>query len=161
MKRLASSTTSLKWCQQSTKSPGVSLIIATAPCLGASAAALTAASSQRLTHLPCLLWDFGCAGVFHKRWPFNLPPQAKLRGLRCAGSAIVANQYSVTEYFKQVHQHETQMPAIYFKYEMSPIRVELDASNGQSFLQLLVKLAACIGGVFACTSFAAGVLPLK
>lgn len=77
------------------------------------------------------------------------------------GSAIFANQYSVTEYFKQVHQHEAQMPAIYFRYEMSPIRVELDASSGQSFLQLLVKLAACIGGVFACTSFAAGVLPIK
>ena len=67
----------------------------------------------------------------------------------------------MTEYFKQVHQHEAQMPAIYFKYEMSPIRVELDASSGQSFLQLLVKLAACIGGVLACTSLAAGVLPLK
>ena len=132
--------------------------IAAAPCLGPSAAALTAASSQRLTHLPCLLWAIGS---FHKRWPFKLPAQANLQGLRCAGSAIVANQYSVTEYFKQVHQHEAQMPAIYFKYEMSPIRVELDASNGPSFLQLLVKLAACIGGVFACTSFAAGVLPLK
>ena len=67
----------------------------------------------------------------------------------------------MTDYFKQAHQHESQMPAIYFKYEMSPIRVELDASSGQSFLQLLVKLAACIGGVLACTSLAAGVLPLK
>ena len=76
-----------------------------------------------------------------------------------AGKAVQANQYSVTEYFKQVHLHETQMPAIYFKYEMSPIRVELAAGSGLSFLHLLVKLAAVTGGVFALTSFTARLLP--
>lgn len=43
------------------------------------------------------------------------------------------------------------MPGVFFRYDVFPVRVEVDVSGGSgaSVVRLLVRLSAIIGGVFA------------
>ena len=59
-------------------------------------------------------------------------------------------QYSVTEYYHPLADAEQQQPAVYFLYDVSPIRVVLrDTRPG--LLRLGVRVCAVVGGAFAVT----------
>ena len=67
-----------------------------------------------------------------------------------AGKSVHSNQYSLTEYYSQVHKGEVQLPAIYFLYDLSPIMVVVKDNQG-GLAHLLVRICAVVGGVFAVT----------
>ncbi|KAK9808959.1 hypothetical protein WJX72_007060 [[Myrmecia] bisecta] len=66
------------------------------------------------------------------------------------GRHIPANQYAVTEYYSALHKGEMQLPAVWFMYDFSPITVTISEKR-RSFLHLLTRLCAVVGGVFAVT----------
>jgi len=63
------------------------------------------------------------------------------------------NQYSAN------HQsyHTEQLPAIYFKYELSPIEM-MNVITKERIYQYIVDMCAIIGGVYTMAKFIDGVL---
>ena len=49
------------------------------------------------------------------------------------------------------------MPAIFFRYELSPIRIQYTMSM-QTVTAFLVRVCAIVGGVYACSSIIESVL---
>ena len=68
----------------------------------------------------------------------------------CSGAPVETNQYSVTEYEQDIMKGNTQMPAIYFMYDFSPVSVDIRVARG-SLAHFLVRTCAVVGGVFAVT----------
>lgn len=62
----------------------------------------------------------------------------------------VTYQYSMTEQEREIdHEHGSHgMPGIYFKYDMSPIKVTV-TQDREPLWQFLVRLCAIAGGIFA------------
>ncbi|KAH9285874.1 Endoplasmic reticulum-Golgi intermediate compartment protein 2 [Echinococcus granulosus] len=62
-------------------------------------------------------------------------------------------QYAVTEQARSInHNNQSHgVPGVFFRYDVFPVRVEVDVSGGNSasVVRLLVRLSAIIGGVFA------------
>uniref|UniRef100_A0A5K3ENT6 Endoplasmic reticulum-Golgi intermediate compartment protein 2 n=1 Tax=Mesocestoides corti TaxID=53468 RepID=A0A5K3ENT6_MESCO len=59
-------------------------------------------------------------------------------------------QYAVTEQARSVNRNQSQgVPGVFFRYDVFPVRVEVNATGEMSVARLLVRLAAIIGGVFA------------
>ncbi|KAL5111638.1 Endoplasmic reticulum-Golgi intermediate compartment protein 2 [Taenia crassiceps] len=62
-------------------------------------------------------------------------------------------QYAVTEQARSInHKNQSHgVPGVFFRYDVFPVRVEVDVSGGgsSSVARLLVRLSAIIGGVFA------------
>lgn len=66
---------------------------------------------------------------------------------------IATQQYSVTEYYRQVNpKTDNKLPGIFFIYDTSPIAVDVYRTR-EGWLHLLVRTAAVVGGTFALTGF--------
>ncbi|KAL0855657.1 hypothetical protein Bca101_060810 [Brassica carinata] len=71
---------------------------------------------------------------------------------------LTTNQYSVTEYYTPMNEFERTWPgifflhllAVYFLYDLSPITVTIKEER-RSFLHLITRLCAVLGGTFALT----------
>ncbi|XP_043698741.1 endoplasmic reticulum-Golgi intermediate compartment protein 3-like isoform X1 [Telopea speciosissima] len=63
---------------------------------------------------------------------------------------LPTNQFSVTEYFVPMHEFGRMWPAVYFLYDLSPITVTIREER-RSFLHLITRLCAVLGGTFALT----------
>jgi hypothetical protein len=63
---------------------------------------------------------------------------------------LSTNQYSVTEYFTPMTEFDRTWPAVYFLYDLSPITVTIKEER-RSFLHLITRLCAVLGGTFALT----------
>ncbi|KAL1197535.1 Protein disulfide-isomerase 5-4 [Cardamine amara subsp. amara] len=63
---------------------------------------------------------------------------------------LSTNQYSVTEYFTPMTEFDRTWPAVYFLYDLSPITVTIKEEK-RSFLHLITRLCAVLGGTFALT----------
>ncbi|GMI90594.1 hypothetical protein like AT1G36050 [Hibiscus trionum] len=64
------------------------------------------------------------------------------------GHTIQSNQFSVTEHFKGAEIGQLQShPAVYFFYDLSPIKVTFTEQH-VSFLHFLTNVCAIVGGVF-------------
>merc|ERR1712000_663631 len=70
---------------------------------------------------------------------------------RVDGRQEVSYQYSVTEHRRHsdVSTGVYVRPGIFFKYEFSALRIELN-ENRKPFLTFLTSLCAILGGVFTC-----------
>ncbi|KAJ7554843.1 hypothetical protein O6H91_05G011800 [Diphasiastrum complanatum] len=66
------------------------------------------------------------------------------------GQVLPTNQFSVTEYFTSVKDHDNSWPAVYFLYDLSPIIVTIKEER-QNFTHFLTRLCAVLGGTFAVT----------
>lgn len=66
------------------------------------------------------------------------------------GRPIQTSQYSVTEYWTKSSRGDMSLPAIWLIYDMSPIHVRIETKR-RSFLHLLVRFCAVVGGGFAMT----------
>ncbi|KAE8682200.1 Endoplasmic reticulum-Golgi intermediate compartment protein 3 [Hibiscus syriacus] len=65
------------------------------------------------------------------------------------GHTIQSNQFSVTEHFKAAEVGQLQsLPAVYFFYDLSPIKVTFTEQH-VSFLHFLTNVCAIVGGAFA------------
>ncbi|KAE8669125.1 Detected protein of confused Function [Hibiscus syriacus] len=66
-----------------------------------------------------------------------------------SGHTIQSNQFSVTEHFKGAETGQLQsLPAVYFFYDLSPIKVTFTEQH-VSFLHFLTNVCAIVGGVFS------------
>ncbi|CAN8268762.1 unnamed protein product [Cochlearia groenlandica] len=65
---------------------------------------------------------------------------------------LTTNQYSVTEYYTPMNDFDRTWPAVYFLYDLSPITVTIKEER-RSFLHLITRLCAVLGGTFALTGF--------
>ncbi|KAL5731623.1 hypothetical protein ACHQM5_004333 [Ranunculus cassubicifolius] len=63
---------------------------------------------------------------------------------------LPTNQFSVTEYFVPMTEFDRTWPAVYFLYDLSPITVTIKEER-RSFLHLITRLCAILGGTFALT----------
>ncbi|KAI9107247.1 hypothetical protein K1719_021856 [Acacia pycnantha] len=63
---------------------------------------------------------------------------------------LPTNQFSVTEYFSPMNDHDRTWPAVYFLYDLSPITVTMREER-RSFLHFITRLCAVLGGTFALT----------
>ncbi|XP_041007242.1 endoplasmic reticulum-Golgi intermediate compartment protein 3 isoform X3 [Juglans microcarpa x Juglans regia] len=63
---------------------------------------------------------------------------------------LPTNQFSVTEYFSPMKEFDRTWPAVYFLYDLSPITVTIREER-RSFLHLITRLCAVLGGTFALT----------
>ncbi|CAK7340358.1 unnamed protein product [Dovyalis caffra] len=63
---------------------------------------------------------------------------------------LPTNQFSVTEYFSPMMDHDRTWPAVYFLYDLSPITVTIKEER-RSFLHFITRLCAVLGGTFALT----------
>ncbi|XP_057773335.1 uncharacterized protein LOC130992634 isoform X1 [Salvia miltiorrhiza] len=63
---------------------------------------------------------------------------------------LPTNQFSVTEYFSPINEHDRAWPAVYFLYDLSPITVTIREER-RSFLHFITRLCAVLGGTFALT----------
>ncbi|XP_009787019.1 uncharacterized protein LOC107800400 [Nicotiana tabacum] len=63
---------------------------------------------------------------------------------------LPTNQFSVTEYFSPINEFDRTWPAVYFLYDLSPITVTIREER-RSFLHLITRLCAVLGGTFALT----------
>lgn len=63
---------------------------------------------------------------------------------------LPTNQFSVTEYFSTINEFDRTWPAVYFLYDLSPITVTIKEER-RSFLHLITRLCAVLGGTFALT----------
>ncbi|MED6210575.1 hypothetical protein PIB30_065421 [Stylosanthes scabra] len=63
---------------------------------------------------------------------------------------VPTNQFSVTEYFSTMNDHDRTWPAVYFLYDLSPITVTIKEER-RSFLHFITRLCAVLGGTFAVT----------
>ncbi|OVA07804.1 Endoplasmic reticulum vesicle transporter [Macleaya cordata] len=63
---------------------------------------------------------------------------------------LPTNQFSVTEYFVPINEHDRNWPAVYFLYDLSPITVTIKEER-RSFLHFITRLCAVLGGTFALT----------
>ncbi|ESQ47639.1 hypothetical protein EUTSA_v10021173mg [Eutrema salsugineum] len=63
---------------------------------------------------------------------------------------LSTNQYSVTEYYTPMNEFDRTWPAVYFLYDLSPITVTIKEER-RSFLHLITRLCAVLGGTFALT----------
>ncbi|KAH9737182.1 Endoplasmic reticulum vesicle transporter protein [Citrus sinensis] len=63
---------------------------------------------------------------------------------------LPTNQFSVTEYFSTFNEFDRTWPAVYFLYDLSPITVTIKEER-RSFLHLITRLCAVLGGTFALT----------
>ncbi|KAL0815993.1 hypothetical protein Bca101_072437 [Brassica carinata] len=63
---------------------------------------------------------------------------------------LTTNQYSLTEYYTPMNAFDRTWPAVYFLYDLSPITVTIKEER-RSFLHLITRLCAVLGGTFALT----------
>ncbi|KAM7541542.1 hypothetical protein Aperf_G00000046930 [Anoplocephala perfoliata] len=74
---------------------------------------------------------------------------------RTSMKEIKTYQYAVTEQARSInHRNQSHgVPGVFFRYDVFPVRVEVDALVGGggsgSIVRLLVRLSAIVGGVFA------------
>lgn len=66
------------------------------------------------------------------------------------GSVMPSNQFSVTEYFMSSKVYDRSWPAVFFFYDISPIRVTIREER-RHFGHFITRICAVIGGVFAVT----------
>jgi hypothetical protein len=61
---------------------------------------------------------------------------------------IPTNQFSVTEYYMPATARGSQLPAVYFMYDLFPITVSISEGK-RSLGHFLTRVCAVVGGVFA------------
>eukprot|EP00959_Pyramimonas_sp_CCMP1952_P376452 7885186-Pyramimonas_sp.AAC.2 len=64
------------------------------------------------------------------------------------GPEIPTNQFSVNEYYMPATGRGSQLPAVYFMYDMFPITVSIKEGS-RSMGHFLTRVCAVVGGVFA------------
>ncbi|KAI7732290.1 hypothetical protein M8C21_028003, partial [Ambrosia artemisiifolia] len=62
---------------------------------------------------------------------------------------LPTNQFSVTEYFSPMNEHDRRWPVVYFLYDLSSITVTIKEERRRSFLHFITRLCAVLGGTFA------------
>mmetsp|Transcript_8200 Transcript_8200/g.36578 ORF Transcript_8200/g.36578 Transcript_8200/m.36578 type:complete len:117 (-) Transcript_8200:2297-2647(-) len=73
--------------------------------------------------------------------------------LRRGYQTVDFEQYSVTEVFRpiEIGPYMEELPGLFFRYDMNPIRVDVQYKR-PPFPRFLVRTSAIIGGVFAFSS---------
>lgn len=79
------------------------------------------------------------------------------RYIATSGSHIDTNQYSVTDYVRELGPRERMIPGIFIKYDVEPIALVVRARS-ISWLTFLVRTAGVIGGLWVCTGMALRVI---
>ncbi|TIB31962.1 hypothetical protein E3P86_03230 [Wallemia ichthyophaga] len=70
-----------------------------------------------------------------------------------SGHSLSTNQYSAREDIKTISNHQRGIPGLFFRYDLEPIHLQMNATT-MSFTKLLIRLTALIGGVWCCSRFA-------
>ena len=70
-----------------------------------------------------------------------------------SGHSLSTNQYSAREDIKSIDNHQRGIPGLFFRYDLEPIHLQLNATT-MPLYKLLVRLTALIGGVWCCSGFA-------
>jgi hypothetical protein len=67
------------------------------------------------------------------------------------GSSILTNQFSVTNHSKRLYQRSDGLPGVFFRYDITPMRVTYKEKR-KSFLHFLTGVCAIIGGMYTLAS---------